>query len=64
MRNDPELRRLVTARVVEMAEEDGVDTGTDRPFLTWILKNLPAIIKMIMELIAGGTPTFPAPPAA
>jgi hypothetical protein len=64
LRDDPELRRVVAARVLAMAEEDGVDTSEDRPVLAWILKNLPAILKMIFDLLAGVPPTFPAPPAA
>lgn len=55
LREDPHLRTLVHERVVAMAADDGVDVEEDRPFLAWLIKNLPAIIAMVMELIAGAS---------
>lgn len=53
MEEDPYLRQMVNERLLRQAEDDGVDVEEDRPFLSWLIKNLPAIIAMIMELISG-----------
>ena len=56
LRSDPDLRRALNAKLLARAEDDGVPVDEDRPFLKWLIQNLPAIIKMIMELF-GGVPT-------
>jgi hypothetical protein len=53
LEDDPYLRAVVNERALAMAEDGGVDVEEDRPFLNWLIKNLPAIIALIMELIAG-----------
>lgn len=61
--DDPELRRVVTARVIERIEEgdEPDDIFEDRPFLNWLFKNLPWIIALIRDLMAGVPPTIPTP---
>lgn len=60
LRDNPDLRRVVAARVQEEMEEAGEDTGSDRPILAFILKYLPWVIQLIISLQGGGSiPPFP-----
>lgn len=53
LRNDPELRRVVNQRVLELAEDDGVDPDADRPFIALLKKYLPQIIALILDELLG-----------
>jgi hypothetical protein len=55
LEEDANLRAYVNDRVIQMAEDEGEDVEEDRPFLSWLIKNLPAIIALIMELISGAS---------
>jgi hypothetical protein len=55
LEEDANLRAYVNDRIIQKAEDEGEDVEEDRPFLAWLIKNLPAIIAMIMELISGAS---------
>lgn len=53
--DDPDFRRAANATVVGLAEDEGVDVDSDRPFLDWLMEILnalkPVIIKAITALL-------------
>ena len=53
--DDPDFRRAANAEIINLAEEDGVDVDSDRPFRDWLLSILealkPAIIQVITALL-------------
>ncbi len=55
--DDPDFRRAANAEVINVAEDEGVDVDSDRPFLDWLMSILealkPVIIKAITALLEG-----------
>lgn len=56
---DPDFRRAANAKVIHLAEDEGVDVNNDRPFLQWFIQNIgPLIVKaleaLLASLLAGG----------
>lgn len=50
---DHDVRRVTNAKVMQMAEDAGVDTENDHAFLKWLITNLPAILAQIFALFKG-----------
>lgn len=55
--DDPDFRRSANAAIIGIAEDEGVEVDSDRPFLDWIMGILdalqPVIIKVITQLLEG-----------